>query len=97
MASMHKQELGRSIFRVVGSLLGTDRVEVPDMHPAIIGRRRKVDRRVRGPDELLDWAEMGFERMELVGQFSDIPEGDRLLISMRGGEQTWDSRDRSTR
>lgn len=47
MSAMHKEELGRTILRVVGCLLCTDRIEVPDVNASIRGCRRKVDGRVR--------------------------------------------------
>lgn len=88
MSSMHEQQLGRSVVRVVGGLLLPDLGDVPDVHSSIGGGGSKDGFRVGGPGELDDLVGVGFERVEFGGEVSEIPEGDGLVEGENEGKES---------
>ena len=79
MSPMHEQQLRRSIVRIVGRLLLSDLGDVPDVDPSVRGGGREDGLGVRRPRELDDLVCVRLERVQLLGEFSEIPEGDRLV------------------
>jgi hypothetical protein len=75
---MHEEKLGRPVLCIVGSLLRSDRIEIPDVDASVGSARSEVDRGVRGPSELEDFVGVRLERVELGAQLANVPEADSL-------------------
>lgn len=78
MTTMDKQKLGRSVFGIVGSLFGTNSIEVPDVDTTIGRGGCKVDGRCGGPGKLKDIVSMSLERVVFGGKLSKIPKSNGL-------------------
>lgn len=75
---MDEQELGRTIFLILGRLFESDLRDVPEVDTTVAGGRGE-DGLVRGrPRELLDFFLVRFEGVKLDGEVAEIPECDRL-------------------
>ena len=73
MAAVHKQQLGRAIFRIVWCLFRSNRIEIPYIDPTISSCRRKVDGRVRGPGDLEDVVGVTVKGMEFEVELARVP------------------------
>lgn len=85
---MHKQQLGRTIFLIVGRLLQANLGEIPQDDASISRGRRKDGRAVRGPGELQNFFRVRAKRVQLDLEVAQIPQRNRLswraaLVSRR--------------
>lgn len=78
VTSVDKQQLGRSVVRVVGRLLLPNLGDVPDVDPSVRRGGREDGLRVGRPGELDDLVGVRLERVQLLREFAEIPESDRL-------------------
>lgn len=82
VTTVHKDELGGSILRIIRCLLLSNLCHVPDVYSSIGRGRSKYGRIMRRPGELKNFILMSFERVHLLIQSSRVPHCDGLQVEI---------------